>query len=237
MNSTNQEIKNEDFSIDENIAYFIGVLHSDGCIYIFNDKKRNKKQIRLILGIGSKSIPMALKFKKILFDYFGRTVNLRKIPNRDAYAIQTSINSIWHIFENWDNMKIPKQIGKNKVIFSAYLAGLIDGDGNIKIKHNTKDRIIPQCIIRISNNRKLIKIKILIENHLNCKVHFEYKKGTKGVDTCFYISKKNIKFIEDYIYPHIVLPHKMERLEKFFKMKNEPARIRSSVLQETLQHP
>ncbi len=47
--------------LDENIAYFIGVLHSDGCIYVFNDKKRNRQSMRLNLTVGEKSIPMALK--------------------------------------------------------------------------------------------------------------------------------------------------------------------------------
>jgi len=61
MNSTKKEIQNKDFVIDSNIAYFIGVLHSDGCIYLFNDNRRNKKVRRLILGVGSKSIPHGAK--------------------------------------------------------------------------------------------------------------------------------------------------------------------------------
>ena len=109
----NLKNKDQEFKIDENIAYFIGVLHSDGCIYVFNDKKRNRKQIRLNLTVGNKSIPMALKFKNILKDYFSKTVNLRKVPNKSSYVIQTSINRVWHIFQGWNSEKVPKEIKKN----------------------------------------------------------------------------------------------------------------------------
>ena len=53
--------------INSNVAYLIGVLHSDGCIYRFHDKKRNRTQIRLNLTVGEKSLPMSRKFQKILF--------------------------------------------------------------------------------------------------------------------------------------------------------------------------
>jgi len=47
MNPNNKEIPNCSIKINKDIAYFIGVLHSDGYIYIFNDKRRNRNQIRL----------------------------------------------------------------------------------------------------------------------------------------------------------------------------------------------
>lgn len=230
MNFKNQETQNEDFKIDENIAYFIGVLHSDGCIYVFNDKKRNRKQIRLSLMVGCKSIPMAIKFQKILLEYFGKTVNLRKIPNKNAYSIQTSINRVWHIFQHWDNYNLPDNIKNSKKLFGAYLAGIIDGDGTVKIKHN-KDRVIPQYVVKIASDCPLQEIKFLIGRYLTCSVYFEYdhnKKGN-GVNTCFYLSKKNVDSVKHIVYPHIELLHKKERLEKYFRLVNEPARIRTGV--------
>ena len=115
MNSNKQEIQIKDLKIDENIAYFLGVLHSDGCIYFFNDKKKNRLIIRLILQVGTKSIPMAIQFKKILLDYFGKKVNLRKIPHKNLYVIQTSINRVWHLFKHWNKYQIPGKI-KNDII-------------------------------------------------------------------------------------------------------------------------
>ena len=120
---------------------------------------------------------------------------------------------------------LPKSIQKNQRLFGAYMAGLIDGDGFIQIKNNSQHRIIPQGIIKIASNGPLMTIKALVEYHIGCKVHFEFDKRSKAVDTCFYISKKSINFIQEQIYPHIELPHKKERLKKYFRMKNEPARI------------
>ena len=227
MNYSKNKLKN--FEIDKDISYFLGVLHSDGCIYFFNDKKRNRKQIRLNLTVGKKSIPMASKFQRILCTHFNRTVNLRKIPNKEAYAIQTSVNRLWYIFKNWTNQNIPQEINDNCVLFGAYLAGLIDGDGFVQIKNNTQDRIIPQCVIKISSSKPLEKVKSLIKDHFGCKPHFEYDKRSNTVSTCFYVSKKNLNSMENYILPHIVMLYKAERLIKFLKMKkNEPARCRKS---------
>ena len=219
MNSNTKKTTNDNFCIDKNIAYFIGVLHSDGCIYFFNNKKRNQKNIRLILGVGKKSIPMALKFKKILALYFNREINLRKIPKKDSYVICTSINRIWHIFKEWHKGNIPGNIKDDYLLFGAYLAGLIDGDGHIKIKHNTKDRIIPQCVVRITSDHPLKDVKQLIEKHIGCKSHFVYDRRSKAVETCFYISKKSIDFTKKHIYPHLVMPYKKEKLNEFFEMK------------------
>ena len=222
-------IQNENLVIDSSIAYFIGVLQSDGYMYTFHDKKRNRDQIRLGLEIGIKSIPMALKFQKIFFDYFGRSVNLKKISTKTTFRIQTSVNKIWFLVKDWEREKIPDEIKNDRMLFGAYLAGWIDGDGHIKIKNNTKDRIIPQCVIRIASSHPLDGIGNLVKKYIECEVHFEFKKESRGVNTCFYISKKSIKFVEECIYPHLVMPHKIDRLNQFFNMKNEPAGIRTPI--------
>ena len=206
-------------NIDCNVAYFIGVLHSDGYIYVFNDKKRNRKQIRLGLGIGKKSLPMAIKFQHILKKNFDRSVNLRWYPNRRGYQLQTSINKIWHILRNWQKYDIPSEIRHSQKLFGAYLAGVIDGDGHIKLKNNIQDRVIPQCMIRIAAECELTYLKVLVENHLHCNVHYEYKKGSRAVDCCFYVSRKNLAFILEYICPHLALTFKRERLKKYIERK------------------
>lgn len=216
---------NHNFSlINEDLAYFIGVLHSDGCIYNFYNKKRDRLQIRLILSIASISIPMALKFKEILFNHFNRTVNLRKRPNKNLYVIQTSINKDWHIFEKWAKQKIPSEIKSNPLLFSAYLAGIIDGDGHIQIKHNIQDRVIPQCVIKITSGYPLIDIKVLLKQYFNCDTHFTYEKRSKAVYTCFYVSNKNILLVERYILPHLIISHKINILNTFLKMKKRACR-------------
>ena len=168
---------------------------------------------------------MVQKFKVIFLDYFNRDIKIRKKPRKNTYVLETSINNIWYILKKWDKGKIPQEIKGNSTLFGAYLAGLIDGDGHVKIKHNTKDRIIPQCVIRISSDHPLREVRNLIMQHIGCEAHFVYDGRNRGVDTCFYISKKSINFVKDCIYPHIILKHKTDKLIKFFKMKEyEPSR-------------
>jgi hypothetical protein len=215
--------KLDNFKINNNVAYFLGVLHSDGCIYTFNNKVTNRKQIRINLGVGKRSIPMSKKFAQIFLSSFGRTVNIRKVPNKESYVIQTSINRLWYLFKNWNNEKIPIEIQKNKILFCTYLAGLIDGDGHIKIKNNI-DRILPQCRVRISSSHPLIPVGNLIKKYLNCAVHYYYVKTENSVDTCFYVSKKNIYDVKKYVIANMVLPHKIDRFNEYLK-KYESGRI------------
>lgn len=88
---------------------------------------------------------------------------------------------------------------------------------------------MPQCVIRIASDCPLANIKSLIKEHVKCNVYFEFKKSSKEVNTSFYISKKSIEFVENYVYPHLVMPYKLATLERFFNMKSGPARIRTPI--------
>ena len=46
---------------------------------------------------------------------------------------------------------IPEKILVDGVLFGAYLAGLIDGDGHVQLKNN-KDRRLRQLVISISES-------------------------------------------------------------------------------------
>ena len=211
--------QSQNITINADIAYLIGVLQSDGCIYEFYDKKRNRKQIRLNLTIGEKSFPMSEKFKCILEKSLGIHVNIRKSPSaKNAYIIQTSINRTAHIFREWKKEELDNEISNRIDLFGAYLAGLIDGDGHIKIKNN-HDRRIPQCMVRIAEDRPMKTLQHLILKFFNCKTHFEKNADSKCVETCFYLSKKNSILFYKYVYTHLTLKHKIERLNQFLEMK------------------
>lgn len=204
--------------INQNVAYLIGVLHSDGYTYVFNDKKRNKTIMRIRLTIGGKSLPMVIKFQSILLCSFGKRVSIYKARIHNRYVLETSVNKMWNMFQGWKE-SIPAPIKEGVNLAGAYLAGLIDGDGNINIKRNVQDRKIPQCLIRISSSEPLVEVKEIIMRFFNCKVHFAYAKTSKGVDTGFYLSQKNATLLQKYIYPHLAIPHKIAVLDRFFKMK------------------
>ncbi len=217
---------NKNLDIDTNTAYFIGILHSDGCIYRFVDKKRKRTHIRLSLSVAEKSLPMAKKFQKIFFDSFGRTVNLRKKPDKNLYVIQTSINRLYDLFERWEGGVIPPEICENPSLFGAYLAGYIDGDGSIKLKkHKTKDKYIA-CVIRIASGKALVDLLELIRFHLNCEAHFykTYNKKGSGYDNCFHVSSKNFEYVHDYLLPHLALDYKRKKINYYIK-EYGPSRI------------
>ena len=210
--------QSKNVTINEDVAYLMGVLQSDGCIYNFYDKKRKKMYTRLILTVAPKSLPMAIRFQKILSQYFGITVNLRNIPNTHYYRIQASINRLKDNFANLKNEHLLEPVRCNISLFGAYLAGLIDGDGHIKIKNN-HDRIFPQCVVRISEDHPMYTVNYLLKKFFDCNSHFEKDANSRCIDTCFYISEKNIHLFYKYVYPHITLKHKIERLNTFWKIK------------------
>ena len=137
--------------ITTDISYLIGVLHSDGSIYLFQDKVRKRKIIRLNLTIGEKSPPMAKKFQSILIKSLNRKVNIRKIANKNSYQMQTSINKLWHHFSEWNKLHLPNEIKNDNKLFGAYLAGQLDGDGHFKLKNN-RDRKLQQMTIRMTSS-------------------------------------------------------------------------------------
>lgn len=110
----------------------------------------------------------------------------------------------------------------------AYLIGVLHSDGSIYIfedkKKNNKMRSTPQYMIRIASYRQLTEIKEGIQKYLKCAVHFEKEKSCNCTNTCFYLSRKNAVSVKKLVYPHIVLPYKVDRLRLFFE-QNGPARI------------
>lgn len=206
-------------TISEDIAYLIGVLQSDGCIYEFYDKKRQRKQIRLSLEVGKNSLPMSEKFKHILEKTLDIHVNIRKSPSaKNAYIIQTSINRKAELFREWKKEELNNSINSRIELFGAYLAGLIDGDGHVQIKHN-KDRKTPQMRIEIAEDRPMKVLQYLLHKFFKCKTHFTKCRTSNCIETCFYVSKKNIKSLELYVYRHLTIKHKKERFRQFLEMK------------------
>ena len=215
MKFNNLKFNKDEFKIDESIAYFIGVLHSDGCIYRFKDKKKNRVAIRLYLGIGKKSLPMAREFQKVLANSFGKNINIRYAASKNSFIMQTSINRMYSIFQQWENEKIPLVIRNNFRLFGSYLAGVIDGDGYVKYKKHKDGRI--QCQIKISSAKPLKTLRRLIIHHLKCACHFEKDINKRGIsyNTCFYISKKNHVFLRNFIVPYLTMPYKKNRIIEY----------------------
>lgn len=186
-------------------AYLCGVLHSDGCVYFFREKPR------ITISVSKKSLPMLNKFQNLFNEYFSKNSHYRSSHMGSRFVFQPSIVKIWPCLKK-SYLDVPPNLNQIEV-FSAYLGGIIDGDGHIKIKRNN-DRKIPQCLIRISAEKKLEKLANYIELHFNCKVHYYHDKRSKCVETCFYISSKNYFSVKKHLLKNIDMGYKRERLSK-----------------------
>lgn len=213
--------------MNENIAYFIGVLHTDGCIYSFENVKRNNIQHRFRLQASEKSLPMLEKVQEILIKEFGRKLKihfdgLNKYGTK-IFSIQTSINRLKQRFFELgiDKKSLPKWIEENTKMFFIYLAASIDGDGTVCVKRR---KTYPQCTVRIISGKINEKLQKHIENNLNCSCWIEPMKRSKssfskrnivGYRHCFYVSSKNKEIFRKSVLPHIQLNYKRRIIENY----------------------
>ena len=149
------------------LGYFIGVGQSDGYL-----KKPKNSSYYLGIGVRKKSLPMFNKFRNLckrLTNNSGSTY-IDKRYNNKSYQFNVGCGHLVPTFEElnlvFNESCPPKWLVKNKIIFGAYLAGLIDGDGDVRI---TRQKY-PQCSVRISLNRKIPELTNAIKNSLRVSV-------------------------------------------------------------------
>ena len=115
----------------------------------------------------------------------------------------------------------PDWILKNSALFGSYLAGVIDGDGDVRIKRPK----YPQCCIRVHSRRRLFKLEESIKNFLKCGVSSITREkqnvfvgntfNSRGCVTEFSLSSKNITFFREFVIRYIAINHKKELLERY----------------------
>lgn len=216
----------------EELAYWTGVLQTDGCLKIY--KKWHKKSLRYIvsLGVGKCSPSMMLKFQKISNKLFGRNTKIFKSKSRELWLFDIGVKSLLDKFEALDiysgePLEPPCWAIKKSKFFGSYLAGVIDGDGSVAIKRPK----YPQCSIRIFTSISPLTLSKLIETKIGNSTNI-YKIHTiatiknrliKG--ECFvlefYLSKKNFIFFKKFVIPQISIDKKRDLLEKFIKIRFE----------------
>lgn len=132
---------------------------------------------------------MLERFVQIFESKFGRRLKIHRL-SRGGYKIGTSVKRLIETFEKlciyFHETSIPSWIIKDSESFGAYLAGKIDGDGDIRIKG--KRRPTPQCVIRISDGSPQRELKIIIEKHLKCKALIT-QRSVKKISTKAGLSK------------------------------------------------
>ncbi|MFH1520130.1 MAG: hypothetical protein ABID61_00650 [Candidatus Micrarchaeota archaeon] len=218
--------------LNARLAYFLGALNSDGTFYNFFYKKRNRIIYRIRFQVGEKSLPMLNFIQKIFELEFNRSLTICKDEinsyGTGIYSIGTSVNSMLVVLDELGIIKgnIPEHIRSDTHLFCAYLAGLIDGDGDIRIKRPKW----PQCEIRITVGKPDDNLIKLISFHLKCSARIEKfsceptiegrKIQSTGYRHCFYLSKKNMTNFMEFVFPFIQLEYKKQKVMDYLSISN-----------------
>lgn len=222
----------------EGLAYWIGVAQSDGCLtqYIVNRgryKSREESRIEMSIGVCSKSLPMLNKFRDLSGTLFNRQCQIWKTKRKDEWKFHMGAKSLLTLFRKLDidltsNTFIPPfWVTQKSKYFGAYLAGLIDGDGDVCVKRPK----YPQCAISISSGSFQDILAQKITQILSCSVYqtkqhkrcFSKKLGRfiegTGYKLVFYASRKNNEFISSFVIPHLQLLHKKKTIDNFINTR------------------
>jgi hypothetical protein len=213
------------------LAYFLGVRQTDGTVFTYSFRGETRR--RFVLTAGTKSLPMLQKVKRILNRAFKRRASILKKSFRsqqgggELFTLEAGIKNIWPEFTKLGlaSFQIPGWVANNPIFFGAYLAGIIDGDGDVSVKRPK----YPQCLVRITSDEELTELKGLIQKYLNCSCYSECirceirglprakAKQGKYCRLSFVISPKNIEFFKTKVLQHITIKHKKEKLNEFFE--------------------
>lgn len=217
--------------ISKELAYWVGVAQSDGHFKKYKEKRKGKliDRAKMVLGIKEKSLPMLEKFRKLSQTIF-KTSGHRYIDKRNTIIYEIRVKKFLEKFKELeidfsDPPKPPKWCLKNQKLFGAYLAGIIDGDGDVRIGRKK----YPFCAVRITSGKEQKELRTNIKEILNCGCNHNFRQQKSIIEgrkiegswhiVEFYISSKNYKFAEEHLLPEISIPHKRERIVNFIESR------------------
>lgn len=213
-----------------NLAYWIGVAQTDGYFkkqYI-KQKKLYRHQIRL--NVGYCSIEMLEKFRRLSAEIFNVKGAIWYDTKRSAVEYTFGAKNLLPVFDQLeidfsDPPKPPQWIIQHNAYFGAYLAGVIDGDGDVRIHRPS----YPQCAIRITSGSPAIKLynaikkTMSIEASLYARITNSVYQGRKIEGNCykieFCVSPKNIDFFEKYIISHMAIERKRNKITGYIEKR------------------
>jgi len=204
-------------------------MQADGYFHNFFDKHKNRIIPRIKFCVAESSNEMLKKIKQILKTEFNKDVTI--FAYRNSLRLETSVAKLIPSFNELkldfkDPPKPPEFVLNDKELFGAYLAGVVDGDGNICIKRPK----YPQCRIKITSGTPQYRLAETIKRFFNCYVGLrKYKtvgylngrliKG-KGCDLEFYVSSKNMKKLPMSLLDYLCMPKKHAILSTFLKQNS-----------------
>ncbi|MBI2655468.1 hypothetical protein HYX06_03535 [Candidatus Woesearchaeota archaeon] len=216
----------------KDFAYWIGVAQTDGHLHIPKATSYSAKNCKVVLGVGIKSLPMLNKFIVISRSVFGLKGHLCSRINHNGTKIHLYNFGCNRFVSNFETLQInfkqvipPDWILENNELFGAYLAGVIDGDGDTRISRIK----YPQGYIRIYSGCRINKFITAIKTLLNCGVFVEERVRTRRIGDysflshCFtiefQITYKNLDFFKNYVVDNIAIEYKRKVIENYIEYK------------------
>lgn len=215
--------------LNKDFSYWVGLLQSDGYVKGYKDFiSGNKKRRSFVAGMEVKDRILVEKFQKTSNIIFNKDQKISYRSDHDSWVYDVSIGDSFRKLIELDVIskyppKPPEWIKRDDKLFGAYLAGLIDGDGNVRIKRKK----YPQCAIRIISSSPQNELKDELINKMKCAVSIIKKprdvifKNRRIKSTCydleFLVSPKNFDFLMKNVVPMISLERKRKPIEKYIK--------------------
>jgi hypothetical protein len=211
------------------LSYMIGVIQGDGCLYEYSTKYKGRNENRVILKLNAKDLEMVMKVRDIFDKKFKRKNRICKNANGmyDFHSrVKTLLEQLHDLSINFKNdPPIPPTFVRNDIkLFGPYLAGLIDSDGDVRIKRPK----YPQCAVRINSGHPQTELKKYIEKNLNCKANISemktwnnrWKRWNHEFRLEFLISSRNFKIFRKFILPFIQIPRKKMKIKEYLNKFN-----------------
>jgi len=213
------------------LAYWIGVVQSDGIFKIYPVKGRKHPRYEISINVSEKSLPMLFKFQEICKNVFNRNVKIFKIRKRNAWTLNIRVKSLLDTFHKLD-IKFNKSFNSptwclgSPELFGSYLAGVIDGDGSVTL---TKRSEYLYCLIRIYSGNEEKELVNHIKKILNCGVSVQkrtkknyFAKENRFINGTWYelhflVSSKNYEFLKIFVLPHITINYKKGKIQSFIQ--------------------
>jgi len=219
----------------EDLAYWIGVMQSDGYFENYTEPK-GKNHISARLVVSNKSRAMIEKFQKVsesLFNRKSKIFHLKTGRLSFKIGIKNYLPQLKMLDLNFgDPPKPPFWSMTNNRFFGSYLAGVIDGDGSINLTLNRRKDRKPyyQCRVRIFSASKQIDLANSLRQLLNCSVNLSKSEDIRWIGNRlisgtvyilgFYVSLKNFEIVKENVLPYLSLQHKANLLEKYLEIRN-----------------
>jgi len=211
--------------LDQNLAYFLGLLITDG--HIVFDETHKKYKVMIFNSYGEEK-EIIITLIKRLFDYNPsirtKKTEFSKFPNHEVYICSKNLAET--LIKKFGipsgaksrTVKIPSYLFKsNKKEIAGFIRGVIDGDGSVSVN---QVKIASGSIEFLEGMRGLLKI-LDVNSGKICK---EKNKGTWVV----YISTiANLQKLYSCLYqdPEFFYPRKKKSWEKIFKSMFTPNKI------------